>query len=199
MPPPIKLHRVLPLLFALCTIGTALLLSLSGCRGGSYESMIPQVDSTDSRTKTVLRLAADSKQADRFLQALNKSGLDRTLSDLGPWTLFVPVDRGVEGAGYRIDTLFLPALQDSLRKLLSYHIVRGRIDASSIGDSAKIATYYDDKPVVLRFGADSVLYVNESPVLSRTLAQNGSLFMIGSVLHLPPPDTFVTESVLFGK
>jgi uncharacterized surface protein with fasciclin (FAS1) repeats len=187
------------LYFLCCGFLFSVLLLIAGCGISSNEGVRPQVDSSDTRSKDLVRLITERDSLSRFFALLERSGLREQMESYGPWTIFVPEDRAFQRAAYRLDTLMRQSLTDSLSKILSYHMVRGRIDTSHIrgfGDSLQVSTLYEEPLTLYRRGGGR-FGVNRGTILAWIPARNGVLYIIDTVLELPPPDTTAQTDILF--
>lgn len=149
----------------------------------------PSVDSTDTRAKALPRLLREQERASRFAEAVEATGLDETLGGVGPFTIFAPVDDAFARSGLLLDTLLAADAPDSLRKVVAYHLARGRWTAGRVRDSVRVATLLDVSVLLERVGDGSGLRVDRRPVLATIEGQNGVLHLLGGVLSLPQPDT----------
>ena len=60
--------------------------------------------------------------------ALARTGLDGTLGEIGPYTLFAPTDRAFDEVPQQVrDTLFTPGNEAELERILRGHVVEGRV------------------------------------------------------------------------
>lgn len=78
--------------------------------------------------KTVVEIAVGSPDHKTLVAAVTAAGLVDTLSGEGPFTVFAPVDAGFaalpEGT---VDTLLKPDMKDTLTKVLTAHVVSGKV------------------------------------------------------------------------
>lgn len=222
--------RVLPPVLAL--VLAALLLGSAACGEPPGERPDPfsgpQVDSSDTRAYTLMHLVARADTLTAVAEALRQAGLSRELQEGGPYTLFAPTDRAVRrrfpelralltspdslaraGLSSRSDSAG-PGLRarppapnrDSLRTLLRFHLVRGRLTAARVPDSLRVSTLLRE-PLVLRRGRDNpsslrVFTGSRGPaarVIRTRQAQNGVLHLIDRPLRVPAPDTSAQDSL----
>ena len=89
-------------------------------------SMYPSRDIVDN--------LAQSPEHHTLVAALNVAGLAATLKQPGPFTLFAPTDSAFRAlpAGL-LEQLMRPASQARLTALLNHHVVRGRLDSTTLG------------------------------------------------------------------
>jgi uncharacterized surface protein with fasciclin (FAS1) repeats len=100
-----------------------------------------------------LPLLTDKLNSDNlswFRKALEQTGLWLTLKEEGPFTVFAPVDQAMESLD---EELFEDAERESLKQLLSYHIVPGKIFSKDLmeRESLKSINGYELK-IELEYG-----------------------------------------------
>ena len=84
-------------------------------------------------TKTIVENAVNSPIHKTLVTAVKAAGLVDTLNSAGPFTVFAPTDEafGKLPAG-TVDNLVKPENVDTLKKVLTYHVVPGRISAKEL-------------------------------------------------------------------
>jgi uncharacterized surface protein with fasciclin (FAS1) repeats len=84
-------------------------------------------------TKTIVENAMNSKDHTTLVAAVKAAGLVDTLEGSGPFTVFAPTNGAFDKlpAG-TVDTLLKPENKDMLAKVLTYHVVAGRISAMDL-------------------------------------------------------------------
>ncbi|NBW06796.1 MAG: fasciclin domain-containing protein [Caulobacteraceae bacterium] len=84
-------------------------------------------------SKTIVENAVNSPIHHTLVAAVTAAGLVDTLSGPGPFTVFAPTDAAFAKlpAG-TVDTLVMPANKAMLTKILTYHVVAGRLSAADI-------------------------------------------------------------------
>ena len=109
-----------------------------------------------------------------FCKALEKTGLWQTLQEEGPFTVFAPVDQALESLE---DKLFSDAPLESLKQLLSYHIIPGKYFSKDFIElkSVKTINGYELK-IELEYGK---LKIDQSRLLFKDVeARNGVIHFI---------------------
>ena len=88
-------------------------------------------------SKTIVENASKSADHTTLVSAVKAAGLVETLSGAGPFTVFAPTNAAFAKlpAG-AVDGLMKPAMKADLKKVLTYHVVAGKLTAADI--SAKI-------------------------------------------------------------
>jgi uncharacterized surface protein with fasciclin (FAS1) repeats len=89
-------------------------------------------------SKTIVENAVNSPIHTTLVAAVKAAGLVDTLNSAGPFTVFAPTNDafGKLPAG-TVDTLVKPENHDTLVKILTYHVVPGRISAKDIAAGIK--------------------------------------------------------------
>ncbi len=84
-------------------------------------------------TKNIIQNAVESKDHTTLVAAVKAAGLVDTLSGPGPFTVFAPTNEAFAKlpAG-TVDTLLKPENKDTLVKVLTYHVVPGRVTAKDL-------------------------------------------------------------------
>jgi uncharacterized surface protein with fasciclin (FAS1) repeats len=84
-------------------------------------------------TKNIVQNAVNSADHTTLVAAVKAAGLVDTLESPGPFTVFAPTNEAFAKlpAG-TVDTLLKPENKDQLTKVLTYHVVAGRLSASDI-------------------------------------------------------------------
>ena len=84
-------------------------------------------------TKDIIDNAVNSKDHTTLVAAVKAAGLVDTLKGPGPFTVFAPTNAAFAAlpAG-TVDTLLKPESKPALTKVLTYHVVAGKMDAAAI-------------------------------------------------------------------
>ena len=89
-------------------------------------------------SKNIIQNAVNSDDHTTLVAAVKAAGLVDTLQGPGPFTVFAPTNGAFAKlpAG-TVDTLLKPENKDMLTKILTYHVVAGRISASDLKKEIK--------------------------------------------------------------
>jgi uncharacterized surface protein with fasciclin (FAS1) repeats len=84
-------------------------------------------------TKDIVDNAVNSADHTTLVAAVKAAGLVDTLKGPGPFTVFAPTNAAFSKlpAG-TVDTLLKPESKDTLTKVLTYHVVAGRVSAADL-------------------------------------------------------------------
>ena len=153
--------------------------------GGGHSQMQSQ--------QTVVDVAVGSPAHTTLVAAVQAAGLVETLSGPGPFTVFAPTNDAFAAlpAG-TVDTLLQPANRAMLTKVLTAHVVAGRVAAADVialieagNGSAEITTVSGDT-LVASLRGDSVILTDENGgvatvVTADLTASNGVIHVTDAV------------------
>jgi uncharacterized surface protein with fasciclin (FAS1) repeats len=140
-------------------------------------------------TKTIVENAVASPIHTTLVAAVTAAGLVDTLSGTGPFTVFAPTDAAFAAlpAG-TVETLVQPANKATLTKILTYHVVAGRVAAADVialieagGGSAAITTVSGDTLTASLRGSSVILTDEKGGVATVTQAD---VFQSNGVIHV---------------
>src|SRR3954447_13159019 len=92
-------------------------------------------------SKNIIQNAVNSKDHTTLVAAVKAAGLVEALEGKGPFTVFAPTNAafGKLPAG-TVDTLVKPENKGTLTRILTYHVVPGKLEASSLTNGKKLKT-----------------------------------------------------------
>jgi uncharacterized surface protein with fasciclin (FAS1) repeats len=99
--------------------------------GGAIAAGDPMVGGAPMyANKNIIQNAVNSRDHTTLVAAMKAGGLVDTLQGAGPFTVFAPTNAAFAAlpAG-TVDTLLKPENKDTLDKILTYHVVAGRLDS----------------------------------------------------------------------
>nr|WP_068890846.1 fasciclin domain-containing protein [Pedobacter panaciterrae] len=88
--------------------------------------------------KDIVDNAVNSKDHTTLVAAVKAAGLVETLKSAGPFTVFAPTNEAFDKlpAG-TVETLVKPENKEMLTKILTYHVVAGKMDSKAIAKAIK--------------------------------------------------------------
>lgn len=106
---------------------------------GAFAAMNPMVGGHEMfPTKNIVENAVNSTDHTTLVAAVKAAGLVDTLSGPGPFTVFAPVNAAfVKLPAGTVDNLFKRENKATLTKILTYHVVAGRMSAADIEKQIK--------------------------------------------------------------
>jgi uncharacterized surface protein with fasciclin (FAS1) repeats len=138
-------------------------------------------------SKNIIQNAVNSKDHTTLVAAVKAAGLVGTLEGKGPFTVFAPTNAafGKLPAG-TVDTLVKPENKATLTKILTYHVVPGKLAASDLKDGMKLKTAEGEDLSVKHHG-DKVWIIDakggQSMVtISNVNQSNGVIHVVDTVL-----------------
>jgi uncharacterized surface protein with fasciclin (FAS1) repeats len=138
-------------------------------------------------SKNIIQNAVNSKDHTTLVVAVKAAGLVGTLEGKGPFTVFAPTDTafGKLPAG-TVDTLVKPENKATLTKILTYHVVPGKLEASNLTDGKKLKTVEGEELTVKKSG-DKVMIVDakggsSTVTIPNVNQSNGVIHVVDTVL-----------------
>ena len=137
-----------------------------------------------TKSGTIVDVAASNPAFSTLVTAVKAAGLVETLSGKGPFTVFAPTNEAFAALPKgTLEMLLKPENRDSLRKVLTYHVVSGDLMAKDL-KSGKVATV-EGNSVTLQVNKNGVKVNGINVVKADVKATNGVIHAIDRVL-LPP-------------
>jgi uncharacterized surface protein with fasciclin (FAS1) repeats len=138
-------------------------------------------------SKNIIQNAVHSKDHTTLVAAVKAAGLVSTLEGKGPFTVFAPTNAafGKLPAG-TVDSLVRPENKATLTKILTYHVVPGRLEASSLTDGKKLRTVQGEELTVKRSGGRVMIIDANGDSATVTIPNvnqsNGVIHVVDTVL-----------------
>jgi uncharacterized surface protein with fasciclin (FAS1) repeats len=145
-------------------------------------------------TKNIIENAVNSKDHTTLVAAVKAAGLVDTLSSSGPFTVFAPTNAafGKLPAG-TVDSLVMPENKDTLTKVLTYHVVAGRMTSADIaakiraGHGNATLTTVEGEPLMARMEGKWLVLTDAKGGMSRVttanvMQSNGVIHVVDTVL-----------------
>jgi uncharacterized surface protein with fasciclin (FAS1) repeats len=138
-------------------------------------------------SRNIIQNAVNSKDHTTLVAAVKAAGLVSTLEGKGPFTVFAPTNSafGKLPAG-TVDNLVKPENKPALTRILTYHVVPGRLEASSLSDRKKLKTVEGEELTVKRSG-DKVMIIDAKGdsaaiTIPNVNQSNGVIHVVDTVL-----------------
>jgi uncharacterized surface protein with fasciclin (FAS1) repeats len=145
-------------------------------------------------TKNIIQNAVNSADHTTLVAAVKAAGLVDTLQGPGPFTVFAPTNEAFAKlpAG-TVDTLLKPENKDQLVKILTYHVVAGKVSAADLkkmikdgNGQASLKTVSGGTLTAMMQGKNIVLKDEKGGMATVTIANvmqsNGVIHVVDSVL-----------------
>ena len=147
------------------------------------------------RTKDIVDNAVNSADHTTLVAAVKAAGLVETLKGMGPFTVFAPVNDAFENLpDGTVATLLKPENKTALQKVLTYHVVAGRLDGAALekmikkgNGRARLKTASGGTLVASMNGSRNIVITDESGGAARistydVYQSNGVIQVIDKVL-----------------
>ena len=138
--------------------------------------------------KNIVETAKASGQFTILLKAATAAGMDATLAQPGPYTVFAPTDAAFNALPPgMLDMLMKPQNKAMLKKVLGYHTLFGKLTTRDLKAPLSAATTTMGEPVVLQM-KNGAWMVNDAKITQPDMAvDNGVIHVIDKVLMPPTP------------
>jgi uncharacterized surface protein with fasciclin (FAS1) repeats len=145
-------------------------------------------------SKNIVENAMNSKDHTTLVAAVKAGGLVETLEGKGPFTVFAPTNEAFEALPTgTVDNLLKPENKKMLDKVLTYHVVPGRLDSEALdrdikkGDGkAELTTVQGDKLTITGGGKDLMVTDGKGNTAKVTIADviqsNGVIMVVDKVM-----------------
>jgi uncharacterized surface protein with fasciclin (FAS1) repeats len=145
-------------------------------------------------SKNIIQNAVNSKDHTTLVTAVKGAGLVDTLEGKGPFTVFAPTNEAFAALpSGTVDTLLKPESKKDLVKILTYHVVPGRLDSGALdrdirkgGGKAKLKTVAGEELTIAGTGKDLTVTDDKGNTAKVTIADvyqsNGVIFVVDKVL-----------------
>ena len=138
-------------------------------------------------SKNIIQNAVNSKDHTTLVAAVKAAGLVETLEGKGPFTVFAPTNAafGKLPAG-TVDNLVKPENKATLTKILTYHVVPGKLEASDLTDGKKLKTAEGEELTVKKM--DGKTWIVDAKggtsmvTISNVNQSNGVIHVVDTVL-----------------
>lgn len=135
--------------------------------------------------KTIVDIAVADGRFSTLVTAVQAAGLVETLSGEGPFTVFAPTDDAFAKLPKEtLENLLKPENKDQLVKVLTYHVVPGKVMASDVVKLSEAQTAAGE-PIAIKVEGNKVFVNDAQVILTDIEASNGVIHVIDAVI-LPP-------------
>lgn len=165
--------------------------------GTAHAAAYPMVGGAEMvPSKTIVENAVNSQDHTTLVAAVKAAGLVDTLNSAGPFTVFAPTNAAFAKlpAG-TVETLLKPENKATLVKILTYHVVAGKVSASDLismikagGGSATLTTVAGGKLVASLMGGKVMLTDEKGGMATVTQAdvmQKNGVIHVTDAVSLP--------------
>ena len=145
-------------------------------------------------SKDIIDNAVNSKDHTTLVAAVKAAGLVDTLKSPGPFTVFAPTNSAFAAlpAG-TVDTLLKPENKPALTKVLTYHVVSGKMDSAALskaidaGGGKATLTEVSGGTLVATKGGSTIMLTDETGAMAHVtipdvVQSNGVIHVVDKVL-----------------
>jgi uncharacterized surface protein with fasciclin (FAS1) repeats len=137
--------------------------------------------------KDIVDNAVGSADHTTLVSAVKAAGLVETLKSAGPFTVFAPTNAAFDKlpAG-TVSSLVTPEMKPTLTKVLTYHVVPGRLTAADLKNGQTLTTVEGEQLTVMKSGSSVMLKDAKGGMATVTIpnviSSNGVTHVIDTVL-----------------
>ncbi len=139
---------------------------------------------------TVVDIIVDSPIHNTLETAVLAAGLETTLSEAGPFTVFAPTDAAFDALPAAIIDALLSDPQGALTDVLTYHVIAGADVRSTDLSDGQMAMTVNGQEITVKIENGNVFIDDAQVLVADIVAGNGVVHVIDAVL-LPKPPTVV--------
>ncbi len=135
-----------------------------------------------AKSKNIVETCLENKDCSTLCDLLKHAGLDKTLAEPGPFTVFAPTNAAFEKLGKaELENLKKPENKEKLTSILKYHVVSGKALAADVKKSPTHKTLNGQEIKVTE--KDGKVMINEATVTKADITcSNGVVHIIDTVL-----------------
>lgn len=173
---------------AVACVAATLLFAACGSDSKSDSTTAAPTTSAPAAAGDIVAVASANPDFSTLVAAVKAAGLVETLQGPGPFTVFAPTNEAFAKlpAGL-VDKLLLPENKDVLAKILTYHVVPGKVLAADVkaGDVASV----EGSPITVAVDGSTVTLNGSAKVVATDVgASNGVIHVIDAVIVPPGVD-----------
>ena len=145
-------------------------------------AVVVAVGQAQSANKDIVDTAVAAGSFTTLAKALQAADLVDTLKGKGPFTVFAPTDAAfAKLPPATLEDLLKPANKAKLRRILTYHVVPGRVTAADVVKLTSAKAVSGDT-IAIKAGGASVMVDGAQVVKTDIDASNGVIHVIDSVI-----------------
>lgn len=174
-------------------LSTLIVLSIffAGCGGAENNEQIEEESTTEQVGQStvqdpdskpnVVQIAVGSKDHSTLVTAVKAAKLVDALSNVGPFTVFAPVNSAFDALpSGTVEGLLKPEAIKDLTKVLEYHVYVGIIKESLMSDGMTL-NQVNGQNVTIKVTPEGT-FVNDAKIVASIDASNGVIHVIDKVL-----------------
>lgn len=189
------MSKRLTLLAAALALATGVAIVPAAAQSNGKEKTVNVGGAPMYPSKNIIQNAVNSKDHTTLVAAVKAAGLVETLQGAGPFTVFAPTNAafGKLPAG-TVDTLVKPENKGKLTKILTYHVVPGRLTAANLmkqvkeGEGEAMLKTVEGEELTVKQAGPGKLSITDAKggtatvTIADVLQSNGVIHVIDTVL-----------------
>lgn len=148
-----------------------------------FAGMVVVAMASPAAAADIVDTASSNGSFTTLVAAVKAAGLDDTLKGLGPFTVFAPTDEAFKKlpAG-TVENLLKPENKAELTKILTYHVVPGKVMAADIKGKTTNAKTVEGSNLAIDATGSAVKVGTASVSAADVTASNGVIHVIDTVV-----------------
>ena len=143
--------------------------------------------------KDIVGVASDN--AKTLTAAITAAGLVETLQGSGPYTVFAPTDAAFSAIQSDVDNLLKPENKNELAKVLTCHVVKGKMMANDLKKDQELTALDGSKLKVTMMNDGKIMVGDAHITVADVAASNGVVHMIDKVILPAKPEVKAKDIV----
>lgn len=132
--------------------------------------------------KDIVDTAASNEMFSTLVTAVKSADLVNTLKGDGPFTVFAPTDEAFAALPQgTLEMLLKPENKQTLVKILTYHVVTGKVTAKEVSTLSD-ATTVEGSKVMISADMNKVMINDANVIKADVMTSNGVIHVIDAVL-----------------
>lgn len=174
----------------LAGVSLAAILALAACTPAEEAAPAAEAvaETAPAAAGTVVAVAQGNADFSTLVTAVVAADLAETLGGTGPFTVFAPTNAAfAKVPAATMETLLAPAGKADLAKILTYHVVAGRVDAATLTQQIKAG------------GGSAALTTVQGGVLTARVTADGSVTLTdqkGGVARVVQADVAASNGII---
>jgi uncharacterized surface protein with fasciclin (FAS1) repeats len=138
---------------------------------------------TNAKAADIVDTAVSAGNFKTLVAAVQAAGLGETLKGKGPFTVFAPTDAAFEKLPPgTVESLLKPENKDKLRKVLTYHVVSGKVMSDDLKGRKTTADSVEGSKIDIDASGSKVKIEDATVTKADVATSNGVIHVIDTVI-----------------
>ena len=137
---------------------------------------------TNAKAADIVDTAVSAGNFKTLVAAVQAAGLGETLKGKGPFTVFAPTDAFEKLPPGTVESLLKPENKDKLRKVLTYHVVSGKVMSDDLKGKKTTADSVEGNKIDIDASGSKVKIEDATVTKADVATSNGVIHVIDTVI-----------------